>query len=300
MSATPSTIRLPFRTCSIRLIKVGVSLAYLFCQFTVGRMRRLFSAHPSGTCVVLYYHTVPDTYRDRFEEQMRMVSKLSRTVALDSLDRFSANTHSAAITFDDGLESFARNAIPILEKANVPATVFVVPDALGCKPCWAETYYDPQEIVMSKEQLLGLPALISVGSHTLTHPDLVKLSEQAAAHEIAESRRKLESLLQRPVTTFSFPHGEFNSSLVDQCRQAGYERVFTISPAVVRGSADYVVGRVAADPWDWNLEFRLKILGSYGWLVYLKSAKRRIMQLFSRRDITNTSNSMAVRPVSHS
>ena len=280
MSATPGAIgRSPGRL-AVRAIKLGVSLIYAACQFAWNRAQRLRHRDRPGTCVVLYYHSVPRRYQGRFEEQVRIAVRHAKTIALGGLDRLPANTHSAAITFDDGLESFVENAVPVLQRMNVPATVFVVTDALGSRPVWGESYYDPKERVMSEEQLCGLPSLVSVGSHTLTHPNLVALSEEAAGREIMQSRKKLESLLQRPIATFSFPHGEFSSSTVRQCREAGYERVFTIEPVLFSAvQPGFVAGRVAADPWDWRLEFRLKILGAYCWQAYTRAATRRIKQL---------------------
>jgi len=220
---------------------------------------------------------------------------------LDAIDRLPEGTHSVAITFDDGLVSFAEHAVPVLERWNVPATVFAVVDALGSSPIWGENYYSPYERVMSEEQLRALPALVSVGSHTLTHPHLLAVSEQAAGLEISESRRKLESLLQRPVMTFSFPHGEFNEAVVAQCREAGYERVFTTDPELLRnGQAKFVVGRVAADPWDWTLEFRLKMLGGYCWQSYLLSVKRSVRRVFSRQKESGPSQRRDERPLNQS
>jgi hypothetical protein len=111
------------------------------------------------------------------------------------------------------------------------------------------------------------------------------VSEEAARLEICESRRKLESQLQKPVRTFSFPHGEFNDSIIAQCRKAGYERTFSTSPELLRdGSAKFVVGRVAADPWDWTLEFKLKMYGAYSWQFYLQSLKQNVKRVFVRKN----------------
>jgi peptidoglycan/xylan/chitin deacetylase (PgdA/CDA1 family) len=186
-----------------------------------------------------------------------------------------------AITFDDGLDSVLENAAPVLDQLGVPATVFVVADRLGVIPEWGEAYYAPHERVMSEEQLRNLPKRMSISSHTLTHPDLTAVNEETAAREIAGSRQKLENLLRRPVPHFAFPYGSFNPATVSHCRAAGYERVFTTEPALApRDAKQFVVGRVAADPWDWRLEFRLKMLGAYCWLPYITVAKRKIREFF--------------------
>jgi peptidoglycan/xylan/chitin deacetylase (PgdA/CDA1 family) len=282
MSATPGIAKNSPAESMGRIVKLGVSLAYHVLRSGWNILCRALGKKRSGTAVVLYYHNVPIRFRSQFEAQMKLVCRLARPVALNDLNNLSAGCHSVAITFDDGLDSVAENAAPTLDRLGVPATVFVVADRLGVVPEWGQAYYAPHERVMSQEQLHGLPKVMSVGSHTLTHPDLTAVSEERAVQEIAASRQKLETLLRRPVLHFAFPYGSFNPTAVSRCHAAGYERVFTTEPALTPKEAKaFVVGRVAADPWDWRLEFRLKMLGAYSWLPYVTAAKRRIRQFFS-------------------
>jgi peptidoglycan/xylan/chitin deacetylase (PgdA/CDA1 family) len=282
MSATPGIAKNSAAESMGRIVKLGVSLVYHGLRSAWHILCRALGKRRSGTAVVLYYHNVPSLYRSQFEEQMKLVCRLARPVALNDLNHLPAGSHSVAITFDDGLESVAENAAPVLDRLGVSATVFVVADRLGAVPEWGKAYYAPHERVMSEEQLRGLPKLISVGSHTLTHPDLTAVSDERAAKEIAGSRQKLEALLDRPVLHFAFPYGSFNPATVHRCRAAGYERVFTTEPALApTGAKEFVVGRVATDPWDWRLEFRIKMLGAYSWLPYVTAAKRKIRQFFS-------------------
>jgi peptidoglycan/xylan/chitin deacetylase (PgdA/CDA1 family) len=280
MSATPEVAKPSFVRWITRAIKLGISILY----FVWNRFWRWLFANGAGTCVVLYYHSVPNQFRERFEEQMRIIASRKTAIDLRRMDNCFANTHSVAITFDDALQSFAENAVPVLMRLKIPATVFVVTEELGSKPGWGEGYYSPDERVMSSEQLSSLPDTINVGSHTLTHPHLTALSQEAAGEEIGLSRTKLEALLHRPITLFSFPHGDFNNSTVRQCQDAGYERVFTTEPVLVSaGEGKFVVGRVSADPWDWWAEFYLKISGAYCWQPYARVVTRNIRALFSSR-----------------
>lgn len=297
MSATPGIAKPSFARLALRTTKLGISIAY----FAVRSVWSWVTPVRSGTGVVLYYHAVPWEYAGRFEEQMRMVAAQTKAVPLAAVDHLPDGTHSVAITFDDALVSFAKHAVPVLERWNIPATVFAVVDTLGAAPVWGEHYYSPDERVMSEDELGALPGLISVGSHTLTHPHLLALSQQEADLEIGESRRKLESLLQKPVRTFSFPHGEFNEAVVAQCRDSGYERVFSTDPKLLHnGESKFVVGRVAADPWDWTLEFRLKMLGAYCWQSYLRSMKRRVRRVFLRQNESGSSQHRDERPLNPS
>ncbi|MGB2637091.1 MAG: polysaccharide deacetylase family protein [Candidatus Acidiferrum sp.] len=276
MSVTPEVSKPSVSRSVARVIKLGISLLYLAWR----RIGRLLSGNQVGTCVVLYYHSVPAKYQERFAQQMRLLADGMRVIHIHRIDDLPANANSVVITFDDALQNFAANAVPVLVGSKIPSTVFVVTDALGSKPGWGEGYYGPDERIMSEEELGKLPDLITVGSHTLTHPNLTMVSPESAATELKVSREKLETLLRRPIPLFSFPHGAYNDALLRECKDAGYQRVFTTEPELISAATDkYVVGRVPVDPWDWWIEFRLKVAGAYCWQPLARNAWRNIRAL---------------------
>jgi len=296
MSATPGVVAPSAGRFAVRVLKLAISVVYLLLNWGRAQLRRLQGKSQPGTTVVLYYHSVPAAYRTRFEEQMKTVARRAAAIDVRSMRSLAEDEHAVAITFDDALQSFAENAVPVLERLNLPATVFAVADAMGSQAPWGESYFSPDERVMTVETLCNLPRNIVVGSHTLTHANLVKLTAEDAAREIGESRRRLEEMLGPPVTLFSFPFGAFDDSTVRQCSAAGYERVFTTEPELVTAHTDpFVLGRVATDPWDWRLEFRLKLAGAYCWQPWTRALKNRIRTRFSARD--NGTNDNGTTPV---
>jgi Polysaccharide deacetylase len=52
--------------------------------------------------------------------------------------------------------------------------------------------------------------LVEIGAHTLTHPVLSSLSVERQAEEIAGSKRRLELLTGKTVTSFAYPYGKKN------------------------------------------------------------------------------------------
>lgn len=63
--------------------------------------------------------------------------------------------------------------------------------------------------MMSSAQLQTLHrAGMDIGAHTVSHPILAALSQQAARAEMANGKRHLETLLQAPVTLFAYPNGK--------------------------------------------------------------------------------------------
>ncbi len=77
-------------------------------------------------------------------------------------------------------------------------------------------------------QQLASSSWVTVGAHTVTHSRLSALAEEQQREEIFKSKRQLETLLGRPVTTFSYPYGrkaDYNRTSINLCREAGFVRV---------------------------------------------------------------------------
>ena len=67
--------------------------------------------------------------------------------------------------------------------------------------------YDP----LSWEEIARLdPSVVTIGSHTLTHPILPSIGDEALEREIVESRRILEQRLGRTVDLFCYPNGSLD------------------------------------------------------------------------------------------
>ena len=260
---------------STRIVKCAISLGVFAVSAAGAFLARLLGRKQRGTCVVLYYHSVPADQQARFANQLDALLRCAKPVGLSGKVILCPGDRCAAITFDDGFENFFRSAVPELQKRGIPATMFVISAAIGK----AFGPANRSEKVMSLEQIQALPEeLITIGSHTSTHPLLPAIAEKDALRELVESRIELEKILDRTIPLFSFPFGGFNERLVDLCRQAGYQRVFTTLPYFAFTNADeFVVGRVRVDPTDWPLEFRLKVAGAYRWLPRAFAWKRKIL-----------------------
>jgi peptidoglycan/xylan/chitin deacetylase (PgdA/CDA1 family)/SAM-dependent methyltransferase len=227
-----------------------------------------------------------------FEAHLKELAENYRVVSLHQLLE-EANTNqlqpnTIAITFDDGYLDNLTNAVPLLEKFGLHATIFVVsgmvgsqaefwwdalerifltdhplPDFLSIQDSqgvlewdlttaqnrlkaydelcemlrvlpsanidenvnqlliWAGLAYTARSThrIVNKQQLklLASSALVEVGSHSITHTRLSSLSPQQQLYEIAESKRELESIINRPVRLFSYPYG----GLEDITRETG-------------------------------------------------------------------------------
>jgi len=101
--------------------------------------------------------------------------------------------------------------------------------------------------LMSWPELKALdPDLVTIGSHTLTHPILTRLDAPGLEREIGGSRRLLEERLGRPCTLFCYPNGSHDDAVVD-CVRRHYEAAVTTESRFVGPSSDPCrLGRVLA------------------------------------------------------
>lgn len=94
---------------------------------------------------------------------------------------------------------------------------------------------------------------VEIGAHTVTHPILTSLSDQAALSEMVDSKQALEAITGVPVRYFAYPNGkaglDFDQRHVAMARQAGFAAAFTTAPGPVTVTQDwYMVPR--SRPWD--------------------------------------------------
>ena len=90
------------------------------------------------------------------------------------------------------------------------------------------------------------PALVTIGSHTSTHPILTTLTREALDAEIAQSRIMLEQHLGRSVDLFCYPNGANDAATRDAVRNV-FRAALATRQDVVTGAADlFALPRVPA------------------------------------------------------
>lgn len=67
---------------------------------------------------------------------------------------------------------------------------------------------------------------ITFGSHTVTHPNLTRVTDEELARELLESKSTLESKLQRTIDTIAYPIGTpsaFNARVISAAREQNFK-----------------------------------------------------------------------------
>ena len=103
----------------------------------------------------------------------------------------------------------------------------------------------------------------SIGSHSLTHPNLAHISPAEVRHELQQSKRLLEERLAVPVRHFSYPcailYPHWNQQTETLCRESGYQTATICQQGVVRaGQRAMSLNRLPApahfDDFQWHIE----------------------------------------------
>jgi peptidoglycan/xylan/chitin deacetylase (PgdA/CDA1 family) len=94
---------------------------------------------------------------------------------------------------------------------------------------------------------------VTIGAHTVSHPSLASLAEDLQRQEVFSSRHRLETLLGRKITTFSYPFGrkkDYNRTSVRLCREAGFVKAAANFPGQVHSWTDpYQLPRQLVRNW---------------------------------------------------
>ncbi len=191
---------------------------------------------------------------------------------------------AAALTFDDAYRGVLRNALPLLGKRALPATVFVVTDFLERPRCtWWDTLAERghltaetrgtcleryhglhDEVAAALPEAAGtedlpeslLPASgdevvaavggdIEIGSHTSRHANLAALDPITLSRELNDSRHSIGIRFGREPESVAYPYGLWSPGVRDAARSAGYSAGFALGNRALSAGADpYAIPRI--------------------------------------------------------
>ena len=209
------------------IILLGISI-YTYDRLTVNN-EYLISEKNLEIPIFLYHHIVKEeseiqydymqTTEKTFEEQIRGLENLGyHFISYQDLIDYNngqkkLHKKSCVLTFDDGCKDIYTNAYPILQKYNIPFTMFVVTNAVGADGCasWEE---------LKEMQDSGL-ALIA--SHSTNHSEFNKLSVEETLENVDSSYKALEENLgEQKTKIFTYPYGLYSQEQLEPLKEEGY------------------------------------------------------------------------------
>jgi peptidoglycan/xylan/chitin deacetylase (PgdA/CDA1 family) len=120
-----------------------------------------------------------------------------------------------SLTFDDGSEDNIDTLLPLLNQYGFKNTNCFETGTILAEPTQVQTNILP-----------FLQAGNEICSHTITHPMLTQISSAQLTQELNDSKSTLEGWLagstQPVVTDFASPYGDYNQTVLDAIKAAGY------------------------------------------------------------------------------
>jgi peptidoglycan/xylan/chitin deacetylase (PgdA/CDA1 family) len=182
---------------------------------------------PSQACAqgkvpILVYHFI-DEFKglgskelyvrpENFEKQIRYLRDHGFTLlTFERWQDINKVNKPVFITFDDGYKNNLK-AFDIFQKLRTEqfqptGTIFVISDFIG------------QSIRLSESDIKKMvdSGIISIQSHTATHPDLTKIKDYD--YELRKSKEKIQKITGKPVIALSYPYGNWNNKVVVETKK---------------------------------------------------------------------------------
>jgi peptidoglycan/xylan/chitin deacetylase (PgdA/CDA1 family) len=240
---------------------------------------------PTGV-VILLYHRVGgrsgievDLPVSLFAEQMEFLSQERRAVSLDeAVETLTSpeppDRDPVVVTFDDGTADFAEDAVPVLERFGIPATIYLATDHIERGAPFPNEGRPLSWAALRDTLATGL---VTVGSHTHTHRILANAGAAEVAEELDRSRSLIEERLGVAADHFAYPKAVPGSAIAET---AVRDRFRSAAIGGTRpnayGRADlYRLTRSAIQSSDGRRWFRRKLAGGMSLEGTLRSLVNR-------------------------
>ena len=186
------------------------------------------SSDPVSLCVK------PET----FENQLNIILNHKKIISLSELSKLILSKSfigdKCAITFDDGYKDNITNALPILSKYNIPATIFITTNNIGKTAdfAWDKRYpIEDRAQFLNESEIFHLAnnPLIEIGAHTKNHSRLSDLNTEEQLTEIQSNKEYLEKIIGKSIKLFAYPFGghlDYNKSTIKILKKMGFEYAY--------------------------------------------------------------------------
>lgn len=149
--------------------------------------------------------------------------------------RASLPARPIVVSFDDGYASQARAALPALRAHGWPGVLNLQVNRIGARGGLSHA---------AVQRMIG--AGWEIDAHSVTHPDLTRVTRQRLDDEVAGSRRALRAAFGVPAAFFAYPYGHQDARVRAAVRRAGFLGATTTNAQLVTPGTDpFALGRVS-------------------------------------------------------
>lgn len=175
------------------------------------------------------------------------------------------------LSVDDGWLSNEKNIVEVAKTYNIPVSIFVSTEPVEKGVYWwsyissdkvqhlkdipneerlllvnerkKEVSVDREALSIDQVKRIAEVKQITIGGHTHTHPILPNCSDEAVYNELKVSKEKLEMWINKEVTTFAYPNGDYGVREKEMLKQLNYKYGFS-------NKAQYLTKDHFKNPYD--------------------------------------------------
>ena len=183
-------------------------------------------ANDKGILSIMYHRFNENKYpstnikMDAFNEHIKIIKengiKFINPANFEDELKNNKSERKILLTIDDGYQSFYDNAWPILKESKIPFILFVSTREVGKKG------------YMSWENIKEIAEydFVEIGNHSHTHEYLIDFTDQEIISDLKESIEIFNNRLGKNSNFFSYPFGEYSSSLKSIVIELGFKYAF--------------------------------------------------------------------------
>lgn len=223
---------------------------------------RAFEIPADVNVPVLMYHAVSDNMwgidelfvsPSSMDEQLAyLVENGYDAIWFEDLAHVEDYDKPVILTFDDGYDDNYNELLPLLQKHNVKATVFVIGNAAGMTH------------KMTEEQIREMAdsGLVSIQSHGYTHDDMDAMNEETLEYELGETKKVITRITGRIPYVLCYPTGKYSNLTLEVA-----ERYYLFGIKMVGGQYN-----TSDDPFLVNRFYISRYTDIYTFASYISAA----------------------------
>lgn len=136
---------------------------------------------------------------------------------------------------------------------------------LAVFPLLKEKYRMDRQLMNFEDikRMLKKNRVVSIGSHTLTHPILPLCNKDDLKNELEGSRKQLEEIFNVKITSVAYPNGDFNKKTLTVTKEANYKIGFCVKQRFLNIDKDnkLALARICVPDNLGKYESRARMLG---------------------------------------
>ncbi|PJB70216.1 MAG: polysaccharide deacetylase [Alphaproteobacteria bacterium CG_4_9_14_3_um_filter_47_13] len=218
------------------------SLCVFLSLVTFPAMAQAIPQDQNAAVIFVYHRIGEDEYPETSIRREQFISHINELVSGDYnvitmtdlittfKNREKLPEYTVAITFDGGHKSVLENAVPLLEKNNLPYTLFISTDNIDLP---SDSYMNWSEI-----KTLSRSRLVDIGLHPAAYIRLHDQPDHEIMRQLNNARTRFRNELGKEATVFAYPFGEYSNAYRNIIETQGFKAAVGQQSGVAYSGAD--------------------------------------------------------------